>query len=520
MRSAAVAEARRAALAKLTDAKALAAAAREAPDADLRLLAVARLDEPGLLLGLAQNSEHKPVALAAVEKLEGEAALRAVAGRAKAPAAARRARARLGARGSGRPEPPPRPNRLPPLRPREPTRPSARPTSASWPSSARNRKRARAPSPSARPSARSWRRPTAELAQDAIDEARGAWEGLAPLQGSEAEALQRRFEAALEDCRRRAEAAHALAEKRARLEPLLAEAEAVVQGEDLAAARAALADLQKRWLEAGGPADGQPIAQKGRFDKASARLAEREAASTGRARGEGPAGPRTPHSRSRGASKSLARAETLSLKDADRAVREAKDALDHLGALPHKKDRDALHGRLEAARKALYPRLQELRADTEWKRWANESVQEELVARAEALRALVEGENADLEKAGESLRDLDARWKAAAEVDKAKGEALWKHFKAARDVVKARVDAWYEQRAAEFAENLKKKEALIARAEALQGSTEWLKTADELKKLQAEWKAVGPTRARARPGGLGALPQGLRRSSSPAAKRT
>ena len=97
VRAAALPALRRAALEKIADAKALAAAAREAPDAELRLLAVGRLDDPGLLLGLAQHSELKPVALAAVEKLHDEAGLRAVAARAKNPAASRRARARLDA---------------------------------------------------------------------------------------------------------------------------------------------------------------------------------------------------------------------------------------------------------------------------------------------------------------------------------------------------------------------------------------------------------------------------------------
>ncbi len=41
-------------------------------------------------------------------------------------------------------------------------------------------------------------------------------------------------------------------------------------------------------------------------------------------------------------------------------------------------------------------------------------------------------------------------------------------------------------------ENLTLKEALIARAEALQESVEWKATAEAIKKLQAEWKAVGP----------------------------
>ncbi len=487
VRAAALPALRRAALEKIADAKALAAAAREAPDAELRLLAVGRLDDPGLLLGLAQHSELKPVALAAVEKLHDEAGLRAVAARAKNPAASRRARARLDAdMASGSTVAPalPEPAAPPPAFDDEAEREAYERKLLALRAEQEARARALAERDAV---CQKLEAAADELAREALDEARGAWEGLSPLQGSEAEALQRRYEAALHDCQQRAEATVARAETRAALEPLVAEAEALVTGEvDLTTARPAFAALQKRWQEAGG-SSGASAPQRERLEAVALSLAEREAGA--RALREAQAKQELDRLKSlAGRLEGLVRSESLSLKDADRAAREAKDALDHLGALPAKKEKDALHARLEAARKALYPRLQALRADTEWKRWANESVQEELVARAEALRA-----ETDLEKAGEALRDLDARWKAAAEVDKAKGESLWKQFKAARDEVKAKVDAWYAERAAEFAANLQKKEALIARAEALADSSEWLKTKEELKQLQAEWKEVGPT---------------------------
>ena len=37
--------------------------------------------------------------------------------------------------------------------------------------------------------------------------------------------------------------------------------------------------------------------------------------------------------------------------------------------------------------------------------------------------------------------------------------------------------------------------ALCERAEALADSTDWIKTAEEMKKLQAEWQASGPVPA-------------------------
>ena len=131
--------------------------------------------------------------------------------------------------------------------------------------------------------------------------------------------------------------------------------------------------------------------------------------------------------------------------------------------------------------------MQQLREDAEWKRWVNVTVQEELCARAEALVA-----EPDVEKAAHELRDLDAAWKQAKEAPKEKAEALWVRFKAARDQVKARGDAFVAKQSEELGDNLKKKEALCERAEAFAESTDWLKTADQLRQLQAEWKAIGP----------------------------
>jgi hypothetical protein len=49
-----------------------------------------------------------------------------------------------------------------------------------------------------------------------------------------------------------------------------------------------------------------------------------------------------------------------------------------------------------------------------------------------------------------------------------------------------------EERERQLAENLQRKEALIAQAEELKDSSEWKATAEAIKRLQAEWKAIGP----------------------------
>jgi hypothetical protein len=471
---------RRVAVDKIADPRALCAVAREAQDASLRLEAVARIQESAALQSLAQNCEHKAVGLAAVEKLGDRGALEAVAARAKVGAVARRARARLdsepeAATGVSPPSPGPVPDdaaereayerALVGIKEAESARARAIAERESW----CERLEAAA----------------AEAARDALDEARAAWEGLSPLGGNEAERLAERFEAAAAACRSRHEAWTAAGAVREALAGIADEAATLAFSDDPKTARDAWGGLQKKWKDtiAGVAGVGDLEA---RFEASARHLAEREAQSrAGQERAEASNLTRltTLVTRLEG----LATRAGLTLRDAERGVREAKDAIDDPGPLPTRKDREALLARLEKARKALYPRLAELRVDTEWKRWANAGVQESLCQKAEALASEV-----DLDRAARDLRDLDAQWKVAAEVDRAQGESLWARFKGARDEVKARCDAYFASKAQELAENLAKKEALCEKAEALRDSTEWLKTADELKRLQAEWKAIGP----------------------------
>jgi hypothetical protein len=134
------------------------------------------------------------------------------------------------------------------------------------------------------------------------------------------------------------------------------------------------------------------------------------------------------------------------------------------------------------------PRIKEMREAEEWKRWANVQVQEELCAKMEALIPIADAEP---DKAATEMRALQERWKNVAAAPRSQAEALWTRFKTAQDQVYEKCKDYFAQQAAERQENLKKKEALCARAEALQDSTDWVRTADAIKGLQAEWKTIG-----------------------------
>lgn len=478
-KAAPLAATREAAIRAITDPRSLAAVVRESEDTHTRLLALGRIEDGATLLALAQKVEQKSVAVAAVDRLVDPEALKAVAQKAKASAAARRARARLETGEPATAAAAPLPTAT--EHDDEVERRAYEEARAALEREAAERRRAKDARTALAAAVDS---AEGEAIPQAIAHAREEWAGMAPLAEADRELLDGRVSAALAAAERRHAAYLAGLSRREELLALVQQAEEL-GGQELGAARAAFPALDAKWREATAGADLPDL--RSRFEAVAATLRSR-----GRAAREEQTQKDQQHldqlvRLAARAEALVARGSEVSLRDTDHALREIREALEHPGHFPTRKDREAALARLDAARKHLYPLLQQLREDAEWKRWVNTTVQEELCAKAEALLA-----EENLERAANTLRELDARWKEAKEAPKDQAEALWTRFKAARDQVKSRTDAFFAKQAEELAGNLKKKEALCERAEALSASADWLKTADELRKLQAEWKEIGP----------------------------
>jgi hypothetical protein len=321
---------------------------------------------------------------------------------------------------------------------------------------------------------------------DRVAATRATWEGMPPMPESWAADLQPRFDAACRAAERRHERRLAAQQLVAQAPELLSHIEAVAANEDYAAIRTQWYALRKQWQAIGREAEVDSELNT-RFEQASQALNARENEHReGRARVQ-----QENLQRLRGSLQDLetrAAADNLSLKDAERILKDSKLIVGTMGPLPNKQDRDDLTVRLQAVRAAVMPRIKELREAEEWKRWANVQVQEELCTKMEALIPIAEAEP---DKAANEMRTLQERWKSVAAAPRSQAEALWGRFKGGQDQVYERCKDYFAQQAAERQENLKKKEALCARAEALADSIDWVRTADAIKALQAEWKTIG-----------------------------
>jgi hypothetical protein len=531
---------RAAAVDALQDARLLGSVSRHAADGATRLRALERLSDVEEIAAVAVKSEHTDVAVAALERLSDTEALQAVAQRGRSKVAARRARMRLRAleeaphlapHGAGAAMSAEDHQRAGDLRRRaealvtvtDPAEAAARLADVrlAWAElqadvelqpaltdgfesaceavreaiAERERER-EAEVERQRATAREqadrvaiceeMERLSGHESMDRAAELKAQWDALPAMPHEYAASLTRRFQDACrlyEDRERRRVLAEAAA---ARLETLASELERLVASDQ------PVEEMVARWRGLRRDAemlrehrDANPDAAE-RLERAVAALEEREQQIQQQRARQEQDNLRRLHQLCRQV-ETLAAQDEVTLKAGDRALREIRTALEQRVPLPSKKDRQEVTARLEEGRAKLAPRVQELRDADDWQRWANLQVQEELTREMEALKGVESPE-----EIARKMRELQGRWKQVAAAPRAQGEALWRRFKAAQDEAYARTEAFFATQNQERAANLARKQELCARVEAIADSTDWVKTAQEIQKLQADWKTIGP----------------------------
>jgi hypothetical protein len=96
------------------------------------------------------------------------------------------------------------------------------------------------------------------------------------------------------------------------------------------------------------------------------------------------------------------------------------------------------------------------------------------------------------QKKSDELSELFKVWKTVGPASKKQNEEIWTRFKTAMDTFFARKKEFFANLKDKQTENLERKINLCIEAEALQESTEWKKATERFKKIQEEWKTIGP----------------------------
>ncbi|MGW5052526.1 DUF349 domain-containing protein [Actinokineospora sp. NPDC004072] len=157
-------------------------------------------------------------------------------------------------------------------------------------------------------------------------------------------------------------------------------------------------------------------------------------------------------------------------------------------------------------------------ADLDRQRSTAKARKQELVEEAEAL-----SESDDWGPTAGRFKDLMVEWKAAGRAPKDADDALWQRFRAAQDKFFSRRSAVFDERDAEFAENARRKEELLAEAEKINPQGDLEAARAQLHRIQERWEEIGKVpreRIRELEGRLRAVEEKVRNAADAQWRRT
>jgi hypothetical protein len=211
-------------------------------------------------------------------------------------------------------------------------------------------------------------------------------------------------------------------------------------------------------------------------------------------------------------------AEATQWKAAGDRLREILDEWKSVKGVDRKTD-EQLWKRFAKARDTFNRRRGSHFADLDRSRAAARTRKQELVAEAEGLI-----ESSDWGPTATRYKQLMVEWKAAGRAPKDADDALWQRFRAAQDAFFARRSAVFDERDAEFVANAKRKEELLAEAEAIDPGSVGLEAARAaLHRIQDQWDQVGKVpreRVRELEGKLRAIEERVRSAADAQWRRT
>ncbi|MEM9718567.1 MAG: DUF349 domain-containing protein [Bacteroidota bacterium] len=122
----------------------------------------------------------------------------------------------------------------------------------------------------------------------------------------------------------------------------------------------------------------------------------------------------------------------------------------------------------------------------------NAQKKEELLGQMQEFTTFKAAKPREWNTATQSFRALQEEWKALGPAPKAVNNELWQKYRKVADEFFTAKSNFFKELDNTRAENLAKKISLCEQVEALKGDSNWEKTARLLKKLQQDWKAIGP----------------------------
>ena len=180
-----------------------------------------------------------------------------------------------------------------------------------------------------------------------------------------------------------------------------------------------------------------------------------------------------------------------SITKAFKALQKLHEDWKEIGPVPQEK-KDEIWERFKAATDKINQIRREHYSKIEEEQTANLEAKKTLCEKAEELISEDYPSVNAWQKKSTELSEIFSVWKTLGPAGKKDNEEIWQRFRGAMDTFFAKKKAFFAALKDRQTENLERKTQLCIEAEALMESTEWKNATEQIKKLQEEWKTIGP----------------------------
>ncbi len=184
--------------------------------------------------------------------------------------------------------------------------------------------------------------------------------------------------------------------------------------------------------------------------------------------------------------------DVADLKEAIRQLNELHEEFKHIGPVP-REDQENLWQRFKAASDAVYDRRKDFFEGQKEVYKTNQTEKEALIAQLLPYGEFKADRIKDWNTKTKEILEIQKAWEKIGPVPKEAGKEINKAFWAAFKQFFHHKNVFFKELDEIRATNQKKAEGLITQAEELMQNTDWQNTANQLVKLQQEWKKLGPT---------------------------
>ena len=180
-----------------------------------------------------------------------------------------------------------------------------------------------------------------------------------------------------------------------------------------------------------------------------------------------------------------------SITKAFKALQKLHEDWKEVGPVPQDK-KDEIWERFKAATDKINQIRREHYAQIEEEQTGNLEAKKALCEKAEELIAEDYTSVNAWQKKSDELSEIFGVWKTIGPASKKDNEEIWQRFRGTMDTFFAKKKEFFATLKDRQTENLERKTQLCIEAEALMESTDWKNATEQIKKLQEEWKTIGP----------------------------